>query len=81
MRERMVEFAFEDHRFWDVRRWKKGGEFFANITVADLRMENSELILKRVTKTRQWNDKYYLFPISQYEMQRNGKLTQNPGWN
>ena len=81
MRERMVEFAFEDHRFWDVRRWKKGGEFFANITVADLRMENSELILKRVTKARQWNDKYYLFPISQFEIQRNGKLTQNPGWN
>lgn len=24
MRERMVELAFEGHRFWDVRRWKKG---------------------------------------------------------
>jgi len=29
MRERMIELAFEDHRFWDVRRWKKGNEFFA----------------------------------------------------
>ena len=23
--ERMVELAFEQHRFWDVRRWKEGG--------------------------------------------------------
>ena len=23
--ERMVELAFEGHRFWDVRRWKEGG--------------------------------------------------------
>lgn len=23
-RERMVELAFEQHRFWDVRRWKAG---------------------------------------------------------
>jgi SusD family. len=81
MRERMVELAFEDHRFWDVRRWKKGGEYFANITVADLRMENSELILKRVTKARQWNDKFYLYPIPQTERMKNSKLTQNPGWN
>lgn len=22
--ERMVELAFEGHRFWDVRRWKEG---------------------------------------------------------
>ena len=21
----MVELAFEQHRFWDVRRWKEGG--------------------------------------------------------
>lgn len=25
-RERFVELAFEDHRFWDVRRWKCGSE-------------------------------------------------------
>ena len=23
-RERRVELAFEDHRFWDIRRWKIG---------------------------------------------------------
>ena len=36
MRERMVELAFEGQRFWDVRRWKKGAEFFKNVDVADV---------------------------------------------
>lgn len=80
MRERMVELAFEDHRFWDVRRWKKGNEFFSNISIADLQLVNGEVILNRGTKSRQWDDKYYLYPIPQSEIQKNGKLTQNPGW-
>jgi len=80
MRERMVEFAFEDHRFWDVRRWKKGSEFFSGVTVADLQLENGDVILNRVVKPRQWNDKYYLYPIPQSELQKNKKLKQNPGW-
>jgi hypothetical protein len=81
MRERMVEFAFEDHRFWDVRRWKKGSEFFAGVTVGDIQVEDGNVMLKRVTKNRQWDDKYYLYPIPQSEIQKNGKLRQNPGWN
>ncbi|MDR1556417.1 MAG: RagB/SusD family nutrient uptake outer membrane protein [Tannerellaceae bacterium] len=79
-RERMVELAFEDHRFWDVRRWKKGNEFFTQVTVADLRLVNGEVILNRVVKPRQWEDKYYLYPVPQFEIQRNSKLAQNPGW-
>ncbi len=27
--ERMVELAFEDHRFWDIRRWMIGSETVA----------------------------------------------------
>jgi hypothetical protein len=80
-RERFVEFAFEDHRFWDVRRWKKGNNFFANVTVADLQLQSGNVILKREVKNRQWNDKYNLYPIPQSERQKNNKLTQNPGWN
>ena len=80
IRERMVELAFEDHRFWDVRRWKKGREFFVNIGVANLELQGSDVILKRSTNVRQWDDKYYLFPIPQSEMNKNSSLTQNPGW-
>ena len=79
-RERMVELAFEDHRFWDVRRWKIGDEAFASIQVADLKRENGDIMLYRETLNRGWNDKYYLFPIPQSEIQKNHKLEQNPGW-
>jgi hypothetical protein len=81
MRERMVELAFEDHRFWDVRRWKKGQELFTTINIADLQLTNGEVILNRKTKTRQWDEKYNLYPIPQTEIQKNKKLGQNPGWN
>ena len=76
-RERMVELAFENHRFWDVRRWKKGAQYFKNITVASI---SSDLQLTRSIVTRQWDDKFYLYPIPQSERKKNPNLTQNPGW-
>lgn len=81
MRERMVEFAFEDQRFWDVRRWKKGNEFFSAIKIADLtRATDGTVTLTRGQQQRGWDDKYYLFPIPFTEIQKNNNLTQNPGW-
>lgn len=81
MRERMVELAFEGHRFWDVRRWKKGAQLFNTIEVADITLDASgNVILNRTSKARQWNDKYNLYPIPQSELQKNSRLTQNPGW-
>ena len=81
IRERMVELAFEDHRFWDIRRWKKGNEYFTNIKTMRLdKKEDGTVIMTRGSKTRQWNDKYYLFPIPFTEIQKNPKLKQNPGW-
>jgi len=76
-RERMVELAFENHRFWDVRRWKKGAQYFNSIQVATI---NSGLTLTRSTVTRQWDDKFYFYPIPQSELKKNPNLTQNPGW-
>lgn len=79
-RERMVELAFEDHRFWDVRRWKQGNVYFKDIAAVDLTLQNGEVILTRKNIARQWNDKYYLYPVPQSEIQKNPKLTQNPNW-
>ena len=76
-RERMVELAFENHRFWDVRRWKKGPQYFKDIQLANI---SSSLQLSRTTVTRQWNDKYYFYPIPQTELKKNPNLTQNQGW-
>ena len=76
-RERMVELAFENHRFWDVRRWKKGAQYFKSVQVANI---SSSLQLTRSTVSRQWDDKYYFYPIPQTELKKNPNLTQNAGW-
>lgn len=77
-RERLVELAFENHRFWDVRRWKKGEKYFKNIAVATI--TDGGKTLTRTIKTRNWDEKYNLFPIPQSEILINSKLKQNPGW-
>ncbi len=76
-RERLVELAFENHRFWDVRRWKKGAQYFKTIQVANI---NSSLMLTRSTVNRQWDDKFNFYPIPQSEIKKNPNLTQNTGW-
>ena len=76
-RERLVELAFENHRFWDVRRWKKGAQYFKTIQVATI---SPDLTLTRSTITRQWDDKFNFYPIPQTELKQNPNLTQNPGW-
>ena len=76
-RERLVELAFENHRFWDVRRWMKADEYFKSVQVADISASKK---LTRTTVSRQWDDKYYLYPIPQTEVKKNPNLGQNPGW-
>ena len=78
-RERLVELAFENHRFWDVRRWMKGEKYLKTVQVANI---DKDLKLTRSTVTRQWdsNNKYYLYPIPQTEVKKNPNLGQNPGW-
>ena len=76
-RERAVELAFENHRFWDVRRWKKGAQYFKTVQVANI---SANLQLTRSTVTRQWDEKYNFYPIPQSELKKNPNLTQNQGW-
>lgn len=78
-RERMVELAFEGHRFWDVRRWKEGG--FTSIDRMEItKLDEDKFAYRRTTKSLVWNDKMYFFPIPDAEIRKNPNLTQNPGW-
>ena len=80
-RERLVELAFENHRFWDVRRWKKGAQYFGSVQGAAINVtSDGDLILTRTTIKRQWDEKYNFYPIPQSELKKNPNLTQNPGW-
>ncbi|MBE6235883.1 MAG: RagB/SusD family nutrient uptake outer membrane protein [Bacteroidales bacterium] len=76
-RERLVELAFENHRFWDVRRWKKGAEYFSEVAVADISAERQ---LTRSVEKRTWDEKFNFFPIPETEIKKNPALDQNPGW-
>ena len=83
--ERFVELAFEGHRFWDVHRWKEAPTYFKNIRESKITKNDDGTFSYRIeTVTREWNDKYYLFPIPVSVMlkhQQYGKAwEQNPGW-
>ncbi len=81
MNERRVELAFEDHRFWDLRRWKIGNTT-TNIYGMNIVKNNdgSFLYQNELIEQRVWNDKMYLYPIPQNEVYINSNLTQNNGW-
>ncbi len=78
--ERMVELAFEGHRFWDLRRWKEGDKLGSIIQMKLTKNADGTITYNRQTVNRTWNDKMYLFPIPQTELMKNPNLGQNPGW-
>lgn len=81
-RERRVELAFEQHRFFDARRWKiaeqtDGGPFYG----MDVDATTTAAFSKRVVfETRVWNNRNYLWNIVQSELNRDVNLVGNPGW-
>ena len=81
--ERRVELAFEEHRFWDVRRWKvasstlgapvKGVKIMqddaGNFTYSPVQVEQ-----------RVFQPKMYWYPIPQSEVLKLHHWEQNKGW-
>lgn len=84
--ERQVELAFEEHRFYDVRRWKILNETDKFVTGMRITKEGDEYIYTRVKlKDRDTNtNKYLMFPLNLYEVNKmenfTGENWQNPGW-
>ncbi len=81
-REWRVEFAFEDHRFWDVRRWDIGQATQGQIDGVEITRSGGKSEYKRMTvETRTWAARQNLFPIPQSELFCNPNLNpQNTGW-
>lgn len=84
--ERRIELAFEGKRYWDIMRWKIGDQVL-NKNMTAMRIEkkpDGSLQYKRVPAFggfKAFNSpRDYLFPIPQTAVDRNSKLTQNPGW-
>ena len=83
--ERQIELCFEDHRFYDVRRWK-----IANVTenvpaygIQPIKNSNGTITYNRIIAlgSRKFADKNYWMPIPQSEiLASGGKLKQNTGY-
>lgn len=83
--ERTIELYMEGHRFWDVRRWKEGDEYF-NVRPKGMNFNGStdaeffkvtEVVVQRAFTT----PKNYLMPIPKDDINNNErKFVQNPGY-
>ncbi|WP_223551923.1 RagB/SusD family nutrient uptake outer membrane protein [Aestuariivivens sp. NBU2969] len=81
-RERRVELAFEEHRFWDIRRWGIAGDSEV-LTIYRVDMDANGALIddgKDVWETRNWDNANFKFPIPQGEIDKNPNLTQNSGY-
>ncbi|WP_347157928.1 RagB/SusD family nutrient uptake outer membrane protein [Pontibacter chitinilyticus] len=83
--ERSIELAYEEQRFFDVRRWMIGDVGYEDATGVAVtgKMQADGTITNRtyapvVVQDREWNPRFYFLPIAEDEMNRNEKLIQNP---
>lgn len=78
-KERTIELAFEEHRWWDVRRWNVAGDALGrDIYGVDVAADGT--ITRKVAQTRTWQDRFYLYPIPEAEVWKIGQDFQNDGW-
>lgn len=86
--ERRIELAFEEHRFFDIRRWRlldsaSEREKILNIKGARISIDengNWQYQTDHLVQERLFEDKMYLFPIPAAEMLKSNAIEQNPGW-
>ncbi|MBL4677159.1 MAG: RagB/SusD family nutrient uptake outer membrane protein [Mucilaginibacter sp.] len=81
--ERRTELAFEENRYWDIRRWK--------LAETTMNQPRTGLSIAKVGNTLNFNaldvlttkfsaPKMYLYPIPYDEVQKNPNMKQTPGW-
>lgn len=81
--ERRIELAFEEHRFWDIRRWKIAEDVLNGPLHGMKITKNSDnsLTYEVVTATNAtFQDRLYHMPLPYDEVVKNLALIQNEGW-
>jgi len=85
--ERAVELAFEDHRWYDIMRWKIGPDVVAKPMYGmDVKLNSNGTftytkVLLPNTYQKVFLDYMHRYPVPRTEIYKsNGQLTQNPGW-
>jgi len=88
MNERAIEFVYEEQRWWDIIRYKKGADIF-NKPVYGVRIYSPSTsattsttfeITRRKIENRVFYDYMHKYPIPYTEIEKSSMLKQNPGW-
>ncbi len=85
--ERRVELAFEEHRFYDVRRWSEPGESLeaTDRRVSGMRITEDGKYERIYFERNSYAPKYLKLPLPLDEVRKmlehTGKDWQNEGWN
>lgn len=83
--ERRIEMAFEEQRFWDIRRWKIAAQVYngAPLQGMDIQLSSGGQIFYNLIPvlTPVFRDpQMYLYPIPYSEVIKNNQMKQNPSW-
>ena len=81
--ERRVELAFEDHRYWDLLRWKDGASLAETITGIKASTNGDKIKYEKIdVEPRVFEENMYRYPLPHEEVSKSGGvLVQNEGWN
>lgn len=81
--ERAIELSFEEHRWWDARRWLKATDWFGGpMYEMEIRKDDQGNLTyeEKAFFNRVYQSYMNLYPIPVAELRKNSLYTQNPGW-
>ena len=80
--ERRIEMAFEEQRYWDIRRWRIAEEVFKTPLrgMSIVKTFTSTVYTEVDVLNVNFEEKRYLYPIPYSEVIMNSNMVQNPKW-
>ncbi len=77
-KERRVELCFEEHRFFDIRRWKIAKDVM-KLPGTGVAIESGKYV-RKVLDSRTYNERMDLMPLPNREVNNCPLIFQNPGY-